>query len=139
MAGDQAEPAPEDLVGARVVADVIRVLRAVREIGQPLGAGTEAMRDASAGRPRDDVAAPYRVRFLRLRCRGRAGFRRAPELEGPLALEHDEYFLVSRMAMRRRAPLVRGHGDLVEPRLSRPAGGADPPRDPAEVSLDVLE
>src|SRR5882724_5235480 len=28
-AGDQAEPAPEDLVGARGVADVIRVLRAV--------------------------------------------------------------------------------------------------------------
>jgi hypothetical protein len=55
-AGDQAEPAEEDLVRARVVRHVVRVFRAERQVGEALGARAEAMGDPRSGRAGDDVA-----------------------------------------------------------------------------------
>src|SRR5205085_3065927 len=137
--GDEAQAAPEDLVGARVVADVVRVLRAVGEIGQPVAARAEAVGDARTGRPSDDVAGAQRVRLPRLRRGRRTRLRRAPELERSVAPDHAEHLLVGRIAVRRSALLVRRKRDPVEPGLACSARGADPLRDTAEIALDIVK
>ena len=54
---DHADAAPEDLVRARVPADVVRLARAPRDQRQAILARAERVRDSGAGRARDDVAA----------------------------------------------------------------------------------
>src|SRR5438270_925658 len=56
---DQADAAPRDLAGARVVADVVRVTRPVGEELQAVEAGTKRVRDAGSRGPRDDGASPH--------------------------------------------------------------------------------
>src|SRR6185312_9802606 len=51
---DSTEP---DLVCARVVDDIVRLPRAVRQVGEPLVAGPERMRDSRARRARQDAPA----------------------------------------------------------------------------------
>src|SRR5205085_978353 len=69
---DQPDAAKRDLVRARVVADVVRLARAVDEVGDPLGAGDDRVRDARAARPADDVSGPQLVRLQRRAARGHA-------------------------------------------------------------------
>src|SRR5436190_22939102 len=97
------------------------------------------MGDAGAGRARDDMAALYRVPLLRLRGRRLPGFRRTPELERALSLEHHERLLVCGVAVRRSAFLVRGQRDAVEPTLFGSAGVAETLRQAAVVALDLVE
>ena len=65
-AGDHPEAAEEDLVRAGIPADVVRIPGSVREIGEAGLPGEEAVRDARAGRARDDAAAADGVPLLRL-------------------------------------------------------------------------
>src|SRR5258708_3301488 len=98
-ARDEAETAEEDLVRTGVVTDVVRVLRPVREVGQAGVAGAEAVRDAGARRPRDDMASADWMRLLRLGLMRVAGLRRRPELERALPVEDDEELLLGRVAV----------------------------------------
>ena len=94
--GDETHPAPEDLVRARVIANVVWLPGAVDEEGHPLGAGPQVVRDPGARRPPDYVAGMEVVLpglFPEPVC-GR------PELECAAALEEDEDLLVRRVAVR---------------------------------------
>src|SRR5215212_908709 len=53
------DPAEPDLVGPRVVDDVVGLPRAVRQIGEPLVAGAEGVRNVRARGARHDGPAPY--------------------------------------------------------------------------------
>src|SRR5829696_7276995 len=57
-AADHAEPAPEDLVRARVPSHVVRAPRAVGEHRHSLRAGEERVGDPRARGPGDDVPRP---------------------------------------------------------------------------------
>ena len=61
---DHAEPAPGDLVRARVPAHVVRLPRAVDQHRQPVRAGPEPVADPRRRRPRDHVPGPDRDRLL---------------------------------------------------------------------------
>src|SRR5207248_10665531 len=106
-AGDTPESADEDLVRAGIPADVVRIPGSVREIGEAGLPGEEAVRDARAGRARDDAAAADGVPLLRLGLMVGARLRRLPEQELALAVEDDEDLLLRRMRVRRRALLPR--------------------------------
>src|SRR5256885_9475037 len=82
-AADYADAAPEDLLGARVPADVVRIARAPRDQRQAGVAGAKRMCDAGARRTSDDRAPPHCVLF----GLGRRRHRRR-QLERSLAVEH---------------------------------------------------
>src|ERR1700722_9681025 len=75
-ARDHPHAAEVDLVGARVVADVVRVPDPVREVREALLAGAEQVRDARPRGTRDHVAGPHRSLLL------------VVEHEHPAAVEH---------------------------------------------------
>src|SRR5690348_14831489 len=91
--GDQPDATPEDLLRSGVVANIARVPGPVRQVREAVRTGSEAVRDAGAGRSRDDVAGPELVLPVleagvqpgRARCR--------PELEHAAAVEDDEDLL----------------------------------------------
>src|SRR3954451_22656364 len=113
-AADHPDPAEEDLVRPRVVADVIWLAGAVGQVGEACLPALEAVRDPGRCGARDDMAATEGVRLVGhgLHRHRRPG--RPPELERPLPVEHDEDLLVGGMAMRRRGLLVRRQGNPVE-------------------------
>src|SRR5581483_2969368 len=97
-AADHAEPAPRDLVRARVEAHVVRLPRPVHEHRAAVVAGDEVMRDPGARRARDDVARPQVVRLVHGTAFGPA--RRRREVERRRALEDDEDLLLLGVAVR---------------------------------------
>src|SRR5215213_454719 len=105
-AADHPEAAEEDLARARVVRDVVRPARAVREVRHAAVAADEPVRDPRRGRARDRVA---RSNGVILSCRQAALLhdRRRPELERAAPFEDDEDLLFLGVAMRRRAGLPR--------------------------------
>src|SRR5829696_9784083 len=100
-AADHAEPAPEDLVRARVPRHVVRAPRAVDEHGDAVGPGEERVRDPGSRGAGDDVSGPER-HLLAPRA-ARRGHRRRPQLERALALDDHEHLFLLGMAVRRRA------------------------------------
>src|SRR5947208_3455317 len=114
----QADAAEVDLVRARVPNDVVRLAGAVGEVGDPVGAGNDRMRDPSSRRPGDDVA---RTEVMRLGLAPRVR-RRRPELQRPGPLEHDERLGLLRVAVRWAAALRVLAADPVQARALR-AGG----------------
>src|SRR5581483_3336838 len=137
--GDDSEAAEEDLVRARVPADVGRVACAVGEIRQPGRAGAEGMRYPRPRRAGDDVAGAHLMGLARLQRAGILRVGRLPQLQLPLAMEDDEELLLDRVAVRRRALLARGERDEVEAGQLRARGGAERARAPAEGGLDVVD
>src|SRR6266540_4105637 len=100
-ASDHADAAPGDLVRARVVADVVRLPRAVHEVGHSVRPGAERVSDPRGGRTGDDRPRAdgmvFSLRPVLGRTRGR------PQLKRPVAFEHDEHLFLFGMAMRRGA------------------------------------
>src|SRR5688572_29198155 len=111
--GDQPEPAEVDLVRARVVADVIRLSRAVGKEGQARLARPEPVREPGPGRARNHVAGTDRM--LLVDAALAHALRARVQLEYALAVEHDEELLVRGMAVRRRAFAAGGEVAPVEP------------------------
>src|SRR5438045_3589624 len=62
-AADDADPAPEDLLGAWVPADVVRIARSPGDEGQAGVAGAERVCDSCARRTSDDRAPPHCMLF----------------------------------------------------------------------------
>src|SRR6185369_8759572 len=81
---DSTEP---DLVGARVVDDVVGLARPVRKVSEAVVSGQEGVRDGSPGRAGDDASPPH-LRAL------------IPENDRPRALEDDEELLLRSVAVR---------------------------------------
>src|SRR6185295_17584154 len=71
---DSTEP---DLVGARVVDDVVGLARPVRKVSEAVVSGQEGVRDGSPGRAGDDASPPHLRALL-------------PESDRARALEDDE-------------------------------------------------
>src|SRR4249919_1333371 len=68
---EQPDATEVDLVGARVVADVVRLTGPVREVRDPVGAGDDRVRGARPGWPCDHVAGAELVRLALRAARGR--------------------------------------------------------------------
>src|SRR3954471_16430720 len=115
---EQPDAAEGNRVRARVVADVVRLLRPVGEVGDAVRAGDDRVGDARARRPRDDVSGTQLVRFALDSELGRCGGR--PELERAAALQHDERLGLERVDVRDRAALAGRPPDRVEPGALRP-------------------
>src|SRR5262245_51888002 len=111
----QPDAAEVDLVRAREVRDVVRLLRAVDEIRDSFRPGDDRVADARSRWPCDHVAWTQLVRLGLGAPRGR--HRRWPELERATAFEHDEGLGLLRMAMRDRAAAATVAADPVQPGL----------------------
>src|SRR6266550_8915852 len=134
-AADHTDAAPEDLLGAWVPADVVRIARAPRDQRQAGVAGAERVCDACARRTSDDGTPADRMLF-RL---GRRWHRRCQH-ERSLALEHDQDLLLGGMHVRRAGEHARIQLDVLQagPARARGAGEIAPSSPATDIGLDVL-
>src|SRR5712691_5401150 len=134
-AADDADATPEDLLGAWVPADVVRIARAPGDQCQAGVAGAERVRDAGPRRTRDDGSPAHRMLF-RL---GRRWHRRR-QLERSLALEHDQDLLLGGMHVRRTGEHTRIQLDVLQagPARARSACEIAPSSPATDIGLDVL-
>src|SRR5712692_3336958 len=105
---DDADAAQRDLARARVVGDVVRLARAVRQVAQRLAAGAEGVGHAGPRWAGDQVPAPDGALLV-------------AEPDDPLPAEDDEDLLLGRVAVRWPAGRSRGEDDVVQPGAYRAA------------------
>src|SRR5215210_5437158 len=121
--GQQPDAAEGDRVRARVVADVVRLLRSVGEIRDAAVARDDRVGGARTRRAGDDMARAELVILADRTERRRDGSR--PELELPSSCEHDERLGLEGVDVRNGAALARRPANPVQPRALGSRGGRE--------------
>src|SRR5215210_8969433 len=121
--GQQPDAAEGDRVRARVVADVVRLLRSVGEIRDAAVARDDRVGGARPRRAGDDMARAELVILAdRTECRRGGSW---PKLERPCSFEHDERLGLEGVDVRNGAALARRPANPVQPRALGSRGGRE--------------